>query len=113
MNPANTDQPARTMYGFPLAHWTLPAHTRTPLTGRIYTEALAVLTEPHGPVAALWARETEQDGYRAITAALTLPQIVSLVSELPDRAIVALTGVAPTDGARQEIVRMLFAPAEG
>ena len=113
MNPANTDQPARTMYGFPLAHWTIPAAgLPSPLTQRLYMEARAVLTEPDGEIAAQWADELEEDGYRAITQNLSLPQVVSLVSELPARAIVRLTGRRPTDDARQEIVRMLFAPAE-
>ena len=112
MNPANTDQPAQTMYGFPLAHWTLHADARTPMINRLYEDAYAVLTEPASKTARQWAPELEEDGYRAITQNLTLPQVVSLVSELPARAIVRLTGIAPSDRARQEIVRMLFAPAE-
>lgn len=112
MNPANIDQPAQTMYGFPCAHWTLPSDTRTPLIHRLYEDAFAVLTEPDGEIAAQWADALEEDGFRAITAPLPLPQVVSLVSELPDRAIARLTGRRPTDGARQEAVRALYAPAE-
>ena len=115
MNPAGTDQttqPTQTMYGFPCAHWTIPADARTPFIHRLYEDAFAVLTEPDGEIAAQWQDAMDEDGYRAITRNLTLPQVVSLVSELPARAIVRLTGIAPSDRARQEIVRMLFAPAE-
>lgn len=108
MNPRPTPTP--TLYGYPLAVWVLPRTAMGPLTARIYTEALAVLTEPSGPTARLWAREIEQDGYRAITHVLSLPQVHSLVAELPPRAIVALTGRRPDDAARQEAVRALYAP---
>ena len=113
-NPATYSDPTPTptMYGFPCVHWTLSADTRTPLIHRLYEDAYAVLTEPDGAVARQWAPELDEDGYRAITATLTLPQVVSLVSELPQRAIARLTGRRPTDGARQEIVRALYAPAE-
>lgn len=112
MNPGSITQPAQTMYGFPLAHWTIPADARTPMIHRLYEDAYAVLTEPDGEIAAQWQDAMEEDGYRAITSALTLPQVVSLVSELPARAIVRLTGAAPSDAARQELVRVLFAPPE-
>lgn len=104
--------PTPTLYGFPLAHWTLPRDSRTPFIGRLYEDAYAVLAEPDGEIARQWAPEIEEDGLRAITAPLPLPQAVSLVSELPARTIVRLTGVAPSDRARREIVRMLYAPAE-
>lgn len=112
MNPTQPTQPTQTMYGFPLAHWTLSADTRTPLIHRLYEDAYTVLTEPASKTARQWADAMDEDGYRAITAPLPLPQVASLVSELPARAIVRLTGIAPSDRARQEIVRMLFAPAE-
>lgn len=116
MNATTTKAPTATqvpaMYGFPLAHWTIPADARTPLIHRLYEDAYAVLTEPDGEIAAQWQDELNEHGYRAITQNLTLPQIVSLVSELPPRAIVALTGRAPTDEARQEAVRALYAPPE-
>lgn len=114
MNPETTKAPTDrpTMYGFPLAHWTIRRDGMTPLIGRLYEDAYAVLTDPDSPVAAQWQDELNEHGYRAITATLTLPQVVSLVSELPQRTIVRITGRAPSDAARQEIVRMLFAPAE-
>lgn len=118
MNPESTAQPtptltpAPTMYGFPCAHWTIPADARTPMINRLYEDAFAVLTEPDGEIAAQWQDELEEDGYRAITAPLPLPQVVSLVSELPARAIVRLTGRAPSDAMRQEIVRMLYTEPE-
>lgn len=114
MNPETTKAPTDrpTMYGFPLAHWTIPADARTPLINRLHEDAYAVLTEPDGPIARQWADAMDEDGYRAITAGLTLPQVVGLVSELPRRTIVRLTGRAPSDAMRQEIVRMLYAPAE-
>ena len=111
MNPT-TKALTPALYGYPLAHWTLPADTRTPFIGRLYEDAYAVLTEPDGEIAAQWSDAMDEDGYRAITVPLPLPQICSLVSELPDRAIARLTGRAPTDEARQEVVRMLYAPAE-
>lgn len=110
MNPETTKAPA--MYGFPLPTWTLPQDSRTPFLNRLYEDAYAVLTEPDGEIAAQWQDAMDEGGYRAITQNLTLPQVVSLVSELPARAIVRLTGGAPTDRARQEIVRMLYAPPE-
>lgn len=112
MNPGSITQPAQTVYGFPLAHWTIRQDGMTPLIGRLYEDAYAVLTEPDGEIARSWQDELNEDGYRAITAPLPLPQVVSLVSELPDRAIAHLTGRRPTDGARQEAVRALYAPAE-
>ena len=114
MNPgtakAPTDRP--TMYGFPCADWTIPADARTPMINRLYEDACAVLTEPDGEIARQWADAMDEDGYRAITSALTLPQVVSLVSELPPRTIVRITGRTPDDAARRETVRVLFAPAE-
>ena len=113
MNPTKTTEPQPTMYGFPCAAWRIPiAEQPSPLAARIYAEAYEVLTEPDGPTAAQWAAELEDGGYRAITSALALPQVVSLVSELPPRAIVRLTGRTPDDEARQEAVRMLYAPPE-
>lgn len=114
MNPETTKAPALTptMYGFPCAHWTLPADARTPLIHRLYEDAYAVLTEPDGEIAAQWQDAMDEDGYRAITANLSLPQVVSLVSELPPSAVVRLTGIAPSDRARQEIVRALYAEPE-
>jgi len=111
MNP-NPNPTATAMYGYPCAHWTLPADTRTPLIARLYEDAYAVLTEPDGEIAAQWADALEDEGYRAVTAPLSLPQIVSLVSELPGRAIARLTGRRPTDAARREVVRALYAPDE-
>lgn len=107
-NPA----PIPTLYGFPAPMWVLPRRALTPLIRDVYTEALAVLTEPDGPEARLWAAELEEDGYRALTQALSLPQVLSLVSELPPAVIVRLTGRTPDDDARQEVVRALYAPAE-
>lgn len=116
MNPRPTAKaPATTptMYGFPCAVWRIPiARQPSPLSARIYAEAYEVLTEPDGHKASLWAAELEEDGYRALTRDLTLPQVVSLVSELPQRTIARLTGRRPTDGARQEAVRALYAPPE-
>jgi len=104
--------PTPTLYGFPCAHWTIRRDGMTPLIGRLYADAYAVLTEPDGEVAAQWAAELNEHGYRAITQNLTLPQVVSLVSELPPRAVVRITGRTPDDAARQEAVRALYAPAE-
>lgn len=112
MNPGTAEAPTPAMYGYPLTDWTLPADTRTPLIHRLYEDALAVLTDPDGPIAVSWTDEIEEGGYRAITQNLTLPQVVSLVSELPAAVIVRITGRAPSDAARQAVVRMLFAPAE-
>ena len=112
MNPTRTTKPQPTMYGFPLPAWTIPADARTPFLNRLYEDAYAVLTEPASETAAAWAEALEEDGFRAITAPLPLTQIVSLVSELPPRAIVRLIGRRPTDEARQEAVRALYAPAE-
>lgn len=106
--PAYSD-PNPTMYGFPCAHWRIPlAKMPSPLSARIYGEAYEVLTDPDGPTAALWADEIEEDGYRALTRDLTLPQVASLVAELSPR----ITGIAPSDRARQELVRALYAPPE-
>ena len=115
MNPnpttkAPTDQP--TMYGFPCAVWRIPPAKMPGLTASFYAEAHEVLTDPDGHKAALWAAEIEDEGYRVLTQSLTLPQVVSLVAELPPRTIVRLTGIAPSDKARQEIVRALYAPPE-
>lgn len=115
MNPADRpihSDPSPMLYDFPCAHWTLPQDGMTPLIARMYEDAYAVLTEPDGEIAAHWADALEEGGYRAITQNLTLPQIVSLVSELPPSAVVRLTGRRPTDGARREVVRSLYAPAE-
>lgn len=116
MNPADRptySDPNPTMYGFPLSAWRIPlASQPSPLAARIYAEAYEVLTEPASKTARLWAAEIEEDGYRALTQNLTLPQVVSLVSELPPRVIVRITGRAPSDEARQEVVRGLYAPAE-
>lgn len=111
-NPGTTTTTTTTMYGYPLPVWTLPADTRTPLIHSLYEDAYAVLTDPDGEIARSWQDAMDEDGYRAITAPLPLPQVVSLVSELPDRAVARLTGRRPTDGARQEAVRALYAPAE-
>lgn len=108
MNPATTP----TMYGFPLAHWTIRRDSMTPLIGRLYEDAYAVLTEPDGEIARSWQDELNEHGYRAITRNLTLPQVVSLVSELPPRTVARLTGRRPCDEGCQETVRMLYAPAE-
>lgn len=116
MNPETTKAPAPaptpTLYGYPLAHWTLPADSRTSFLNRLYEDAYAVLTEPDGEIARSWRDAMDEDGYRAITAPLPLPQVISLMSELSDRAIARLTGRRPTDAARQEAVRALYAPAE-
>lgn len=115
MNPGTTtcSDPAPMLYGFPVAHWRVPlAKMPSPLSARVYAEACEVLTDPASETARLWAAEIEEDGYRALTANLTLPQVVSLVSELPARAIVRITGRAPSDATRQELVRALYAPAE-
>ena len=112
MNPTKTTRPQPTMYGYPLSTWTLPQDSRTPFIGRLYEDAYAVLTEPDGEIARSWQDAMDEDGYRALTQNLSLPQVVSLVSELPPRAVVRLTGRAPSDRARQEAVRMLYAPAE-
>lgn len=108
MNPADRptySDPNPRLYGFPLSVWRIPiAKMPSPLSARIYGEAYEVLTDPDGRTAA----EIEEDGYRA----LTLPQVVSLVSELPQRTIVRLTGRAPGDKARQEVVRMLYTEPE-
>ena len=116
-NPATysdpTTTPTPTMYGFPCADWTLPRETMTPLTAHFYTDALAVLTEPAGEIACSWADEQGSVDYREITTHLTLPQVRSLAAELPDAAIARLTGGAPTDEARQAVVRALYvAPDE-
>ena len=118
MNPNPADRPtcsdpAPMLYGFPVAHWRIPlAKQPSPLSARIYGEAHEVLTDPDGRTARLWADEIEAEGYRALTRDLTLPQVVSLVSELPARAIVRLTGTAPSDAARQELVRALYVEPE-
>lgn len=122
MNPRTTKTPADRptysdpsprLYGFPLAAWRIPlAKMPSPLSARIYGEAYEVLTDPDGPTARLWAAEIEEDGYRVLAGDLTLPQVVSLVSELPQRTIVRLTGRAPSDATRQEVVRALYAPPE-
>ena len=100
--------PSGLLYGFPLAHWTIRQDGMTPLIRRLYEDAYAVLTDPDGAT----APELDVEGYRAITAPLSLPQVVSLVSELPPRTIARLTGRRPTDAGRQEAVRALYAPAE-
>lgn len=115
MNPrpdAHLLVPSDLLYGFPLAAWRIPLAEMPPLIASIYSEAYEVLADPHGRRAALWEAELEEDGYRAITSALSLPQTVSLVAELPGRAIVRLTGLVPCDKARQEVVRALYAPPE-
>lgn len=110
--PAYSD-PGPRLYGFPLAAWRIPlAEQPSPLAARLYGEAYEVLTDPDGPTARLWAAEIEDEGYRALTQNLTLPQVVSLVAELPPRVIVRITGRAPADAAVREIVRMLYAPPE-
>lgn len=111
-NPAPAETRTPTLYGYPAAVRTLPQDGMSPMIRRLYEDALAVLTEPDGPTARLWAAEIEEDGFRAITRNLTPPQVVSLVSELPARAIVRFTGIAPSDRARQEIVRALCAEPE-
>ena len=110
--PAPAPAPAPTLYGYPLADWVLPRETMTPLTARFYTDALAVLTEPDGPIAVSWADERGVVDYREITRSLSLPRVRSLAAELPDAAITRLTGVAPSDKARQAVVRALYAEPE-
>ena len=112
MNPNPAPAPTPTLYGFPCPMWILPARALPPLIRTLYAEAYEVLTEPASRTARLWAAEIEEDGYRALTHCLTLPQVLSLVSELPDAVIVRLTGIAPSDKSRQEVVRALYAPAE-
>lgn len=116
MNPADRptySDPHPAMYGFPCAVWRIPlAKQPSPLAASIYSEAYEVLTDPHGRKASLWEAELEEEGYKVLTRNLTLPQVVSLVSELPPRTIVRLTGRAPGDGTRQEIVRMLYTEPE-
>ena len=111
MNP-NLLTPPDLLYGFPARVWVIPTAAMPALAARLYADAFAVLTEPDGEIARQWADAMDEHGYRAITSALTLPQVVSLVSELPPRTIARLIGRAPDDAARQEVVRMLFAPAE-
>lgn len=111
-NPA-TKAPTDLLYGYPLSAWRIPlAKMPSPLSARIYGEAYEILTDPDGPTAALWAAEIEDEGYRALTRDLTLPQVVSLVSALPPQTIARITGTAPSDAARQELVRALYAPPE-
>lgn len=118
MNPNPADRPTYSdpspmIYGYPLAVWRIPlAKQPSPLSARIYSEAYEVLTDPDGHTARLWEAEIEEDGYRALTGNLTLPQVISLVSELPPAVIVRLTGGAPSDKARQEVVRALYAEPE-
>lgn len=110
MNPETTKAP--TLYGYPLSDWILPRGTMSPLTAHFYTDALSVLTEPDGPIAASWADDRGVVDYREITRNLTLPQVRSLTAELPDAAFTRLTGGAASDEARQAVVRALYAPAE-
>lgn len=111
-NPA-TKAPTDLLYGFPCAAWRIPlAEMPSPLSARIYGEAHEVLTDPDGPTARLWADEIEAEGYRVLTRDLTLPQVVSLVAELPPQTIVRITVTAPSDAARQEVVRMLYTEPE-
>ena len=110
--PTEAPTPTPTLYGFPCPMWVLPHRAMTPLIRDVYTDALAVLTEPDGPTAAQWRAELNEDGYRALTQNLSLPQVLSLVCELPPSCIVRLTGRTPDDDARQEVVRALYAPAE-
>lgn len=113
MNPETTKARTDLLYGFPCAAWRIPlAKQPSPLAARIYGEAYEVLTDFHGHGADLWTAEIEEGGYRVLTQNLTLPQVVSLVSELPPRTIARLTGRRPTDAARQEVVRALYAPPE-
>lgn len=104
--------PAPVLYGFPLAVWRIPIARMGGLTALAYAEAYEVLTDPHGHKASLWEAELEEEGYKVLTQNLTLPQVVSLVSELPQRTIVRLTGRAPADATRQEVVRMLYTEPE-
>lgn len=102
-----------TLYGVPLGAWVIrPEHRPAGLTASLYSDAYEALTEPDGPVAGAWADELAEDGYRAITGPLSLPLVLSLVAELPGRAITRLTGRTPDDRARQEVTRALYAPAE-
>lgn len=114
MNPETPTDPNPRLYDFPLAAWRIPlAEMPSPLSARIYAEAYEVLTDPDGCTASLWEAELEKGGgYKVLTRNLALPQVVSLVSELPRRTIVRLTGRAPGDGTRQEIVRMLYTEPE-
>lgn len=113
MNPnPTTKAPTDLLYGFPLAVWRIPIAEMPGLTASFYAEAYKVLTDPDGHKASLWEAELEEEGYRALTASLTLPQVVGLVASLPQRTIVRLTGIAPSDAARQELVRALYAPPE-
>ena len=112
MNPTKTTKPQPTMYGFPLPTWTQPADARTPMINRLYEDAYAVLTEPDGEIARSWQDAMDEDGYRALTQNLSLPQVVSLVSELPAPAVVRLTPRADHAAAPHDIVRALDAPAE-
>lgn len=118
MNPNPADRPTYSdpnpmLYGWPLAVWRIPIAKMPGLTALTYAEAYEVLTDPHGREAELWAAEIEEEGYRALTRDLTLPQVVSLVAALPQRTIVRITGRAPSDATRQEIVRALYAePAD-
>lgn len=117
MNPNPADRPTYSdpnprLYGFPLAVWRIPIARMGGLSALAYGEAHEVLTDPDGPTARLWAAEIEEEGYRALTASLTLPQVVSLVAELPPRTIVRITGRAPADATRQEVVRMLYTEPE-
>lgn len=111
-NPAAHSDPSPMLYGYPCAVWTIPIAAMGPLTARLYTEALAAIGDPASETARLWADELADQGYRAITHCLSLPQVVSLVSELPPRAIVRLTGRRPDDAARREAVRMLYTEPE-
>lgn len=117
MNPNPADRPTYSdpnpmLYGFPLAVWRIPIARMGGLSALAYGEAYEVLTDPEGSTARLRAAELEEEGYRALTASLTLPQVVSLVAELPQRTIVRLTGRAPADATRQEVVRMLYTEPE-
>ena len=109
--PAYSD-PNPMLYGFPLAVWRIPIARMGGLSALAYGEAYEVLTDPDGSTPRLWAAELEEEGYKVLTQNLTLPQVVSLVSELPQRTIVRLTGRAPGDGTRQEVVRMLYTEPE-
>lgn len=100
------------LYGFPCAVWRSPIARMGGIAALAYAEAYEVLTDPDGRKASLWEAEIEEDGYRALTASLSLPQVVSLVAELPDAVIVRITGIAPSDRARQEVVRALYAEPE-
>lgn len=71
-----------------------------------------MLTDPNGRTAGLWAAEIEEDGYRALTRDLALPQVVSPVAEPPPRTIVRITGRGPADATGREVVRMLCTEPE-